>query len=42
MNKNEIMAIILLIEMCNNQLDIYYIDMINNLWNERNKMLINE
>ena len=42
LNKNEIMAIILLLKISTNQLDIYYIDMINNLWNVRNKLLIDE
>ena len=42
LNKNEIMAIILLLKICTNQLDIYYIDMINNSWNVRNKLLIDE
>ena len=41
LNRNEIMAMILLLKKYTDQSDIYFIDMIYNLWNERNKMLIN-
>ena len=38
-NKNEILAIILLLKISNDQPDSYFIDMIQNLWTQRNKIL---